>query len=47
MEQSCQFHPLEPATYICVECDINCCDECVDDSRFNPEPRCFRCNRTL
>ncbi len=47
MEQRCQFHPLEPATYLCVECDINCCDECVDDSRFNSEPRCFRCNRTL
>lgn len=47
MQQTCQYHPLEPATYLCVECEINSCDDCVDDSRFNPEPRCFRCNRTL
>lgn len=47
MQQTCQYHPLEPATYLCVECEINSCDDCVDDSRFNPEPRCFQCNRTL
>lgn len=47
MEQSCQFHPLEPATYVCGQCETSCCDECVDDSRFHPEPRCFRCERTV
>ncbi len=47
MEQTCQFHPLEPATYFCTACETLCCDDCVDDARFNPEPRCFQCNRTL
>ncbi len=47
MEQACQFHPLEPATYLCTECESHSCDRCVDDSSYNPVPRCFRCNRSL
>ncbi len=47
MEQTCKYHPLEPATYTCVRCEIHCCDQCIDDSRYNPVPRCFNCNHAL
>ncbi len=47
MEQTCQYHPLEPATYFCSDCESSCCDYCVDDSSYNPVARCFQCNRTL
>ncbi len=47
MEQGCKYHPLEVATYHCTSCDISCCDQCVDDSRYNPVVRCFQCNREL
>jgi len=47
MEQTCKYHPLEPGTYFCISCETNSCDHCVDDSRYNPVPRCFQCNRQL
>ncbi|TDR22513.1 hypothetical protein [Marinicella litoralis] len=47
MEQACKYHPLEPGTYFCAICETNSCDQCVDDSRYNPVPRCFQCNRQL
>ncbi|KAA3640228.1 MAG: hypothetical protein DWP95_08995 [Proteobacteria bacterium] len=47
MEQHCQYHPLIPATYFCTECETSFCDDCVDDSGYNPVARCFQCNHTL
>jgi tetratricopeptide (TPR) repeat protein len=47
MVNNCKYHPLEPGTYHCANCDINCCDNCVDDSRFNPVARCFQCGGEL
>ncbi|MCX7554424.1 hypothetical protein OS175_11070 [Marinicella sp. S1101] len=47
MDQTCKYHPLETSTYYCPDCETNCCDHCVDDSRYNPVPRCFQCNHEL
>lgn len=47
MESKCKYHPLETGTYHCSQCGTNFCDNCVDDSRFNPVARCFHCNGEL
>lgn len=47
MNANCKYHPLEVGTYHCTDCDITCCDKCVDDSRYNPVARCFQCNKEL
>ncbi len=47
MDINCKYHPLEVATYHCSRCESSYCDDCIDDSRYNPVARCFQCNQEL
>lgn len=40
----CNYHPMEPATYHCPQCQIDCCDLCVDDSDIEHGIRCLKCH---
>lgn len=40
----CNYHPAEPATYHCPQCQIDCCDQCVDDSDIEHGIRCLKCH---
>jgi hypothetical protein len=43
----CKYHPLSPATYACHNCEITCCDVCVDDENRSQTVNCFLCDRSL
>jgi tetratricopeptide (TPR) repeat protein len=44
----CKYHPLAPATYLCHDCAIHQCDQCVDDDpKHRSGARCFLCGAVL
>lgn len=43
----CNYHPMAPATYHCPQCQIDCCDLCVDDSDLEHGVRCLKCHGEL
>jgi hypothetical protein len=47
METTCHYHPLQISTFYCRNCDISCCDACVNDARQHARERCFHCNREV
>lgn len=44
---SCKYHPLTPATFICHKCKINACDACVDTGNAYSDPKCFICGKEM
>lgn len=42
----CKYHPIQAATYHCTDCNIECCDQCIDIDRKNA-PRCIHCQHPL
>lgn len=44
----CKYHPLSAAKHTCGTCQINTCDNCIDDGEHGKLERCFVCsNKTL
>lgn len=45
--QSCQFHPVSPATWHCPLCHNDVCDQCTDEALHTSDRRCCECGAPL
>jgi len=44
---NCKYCPTEPAAYLCENCEIGFCLNCVPEDRSNMAPRCTLCRKHL
>ncbi len=45
--RTCQYHPLQAATFSCASCAIDTCDQCSDESPGYQQVNCFVCAGNL
>jgi hypothetical protein len=45
--QTCQFHPLNGASYQCPSCHTDLCQDCINDDPKSRAIRCFICEQEL